>query len=141
VARRCGLSSGPACHELAADEKTQIDAWLAANGKNKYGDDPGTMYAVRVGARAVRCSEVELVSRFAGLVYVHPYNPRAAPPSLLPAVVQGGNPAFNMATGVMVDRHEFIAGKFPHRPWRSGSGGATGSSAPSGGAAASGGGT
>jgi hypothetical protein len=29
----------------------------------------------------------------------------------------GGNPAFNMRTGEMTDRYEFIVAKHPTKPW------------------------
>jgi hypothetical protein len=103
----------------AADEKAQIDSWLAANGKNKYGDDPGTMYAVRTGDK--RWS-----------VAIHGLCTHRRMCTRLRARVQGGNPAFNMATGVMTDRHEYVVSKFPHRPWRSGSAGTPTPSAASG---------
>jgi hypothetical protein len=55
-------------------EKSRIDAWIAANDLNEYGDAKHTMYT-------------------------------------------GGTPLFDEATGMRIDRYDYIATRHPDRPW------------------------
>lgn len=64
----------PLCACLTVAEKSRIDAWIAANDLNEYGDAKHTMYT-------------------------------------------GGTPLFDEATGMSIDRYDYIATRHPDRPW------------------------
>jgi len=75
---------------VSPEEAKEIDQWLATSNLNQYGDAPDTVYIGMSVRRAVNLT-----------------------------LATGGNPAFNMETGEIGDRHVYLKNKFPDSPWHS----------------------